>query len=143
MDLNNVTELFGDAIKGTEYTLAYNENADKFELDVTEDKDAKISVESAAGISYVVLLPNEEKETTIRNRQGDNTYAYTFHNGIKSNKVYFKTGTDGTTAEDLAWEEYDPYNGYEYVDLGLPSGLKWATCNVGASSPEEYGNYYA
>ena len=34
-------------------------------------------------------------------------------------------------------------NGHEYVDLGLPSGLKWATCNVGASSPEDYGNYYA
>ena len=32
---------------------------------------------------------------------------------------------------------------YEYVDLGLPSGLKWATCNVGASSPEEYGLYFA
>lgn len=30
-----------------------------------------------------------------------------------------------------------------YVDLGLPSGLKWATCNVGASSPEDYGSYYA
>ncbi len=29
------------------------------------------------------------------------------------------------------------------VDLGLPSGTKWACCNVGASSPEEYGNYYA
>ena len=34
-------------------------------------------------------------------------------------------------------------NGHEYVDLGLPSGLKWATCNVGASLPSEYGNYYA
>ena len=34
-------------------------------------------------------------------------------------------------------------NGHEYVDLGLPSGLKWATCNVGADSPEEYGDYYA
>lgn len=33
-------------------------------------------------------------------------------------------------------------NGYEYVDLGLPSGLKWATCNVGATSPEEYGDYF-
>jgi uncharacterized protein (TIGR02145 family) len=30
-----------------------------------------------------------------------------------------------------------------YVDLGLPSGLLWATCNVGASSPEDYGNYFA
>ena len=35
------------------------------------------------------------------------------------------------------------HNGYEYVDLGLPSGLKWAACNVGASSPEEYGDYFA
>ena len=34
-------------------------------------------------------------------------------------------------------------DGHEYVDLGLPSGLKWATCNVGASKPEEYGGYYA
>ena len=34
-------------------------------------------------------------------------------------------------------------NGYEWVNLGLPSGLKWATCNVGATKPEEYGNYYA
>ena len=37
----------------------------------------------------------------------------------------------------------DPYNGHEYVDLGLPSGLKWATCNVGADTPEEYGDYFA
>ncbi len=40
-------------------------------------------------------------------------------------------------------EPADPYNGHAYVDLGLPSGLKWATCNVGATKPEEYGNYYA
>ena len=29
------------------------------------------------------------------------------------------------------------------VDLGLPSGLKWASCNVGATTPEGYGDYYA
>ena len=40
--------------------------------------------------------------------------------------------------------ELDYYhNGYEWVDLGLPSGLKWATCNVGANSPEAHGNFYA
>ena len=32
---------------------------------------------------------------------------------------------------------------HEYVDLGLPSGTLWATCNVGASAPEEYGDYFA
>ena len=35
------------------------------------------------------------------------------------------------------------YNGHEYVDLGLPSGTLWATCNVGANSPEGYGCYFA
>jgi len=32
-------------------------------------------------------------------------------------------------------------NGHEWVDLGL--SVKWATCNVGADSPEDYGDYYA
>lgn len=31
----------------------------------------------------------------------------------------------------------------EWVDLGLPSGLLWATCNLGATTPEGYGDYYA
>ena len=31
----------------------------------------------------------------------------------------------------------------EYVDLGLPSGNLWAKCNLGASAPEAYGDYYA
>ena len=38
---------------------------------------------------------------------------------------------------------YGKHEGHEWVDLGLHSGLKWATCNVGATKPEEYGNYYA
>ena len=32
---------------------------------------------------------------------------------------------------------------HAYVDLGLPSGLLWATCNVGANAPEDYGDYFA
>ena len=32
---------------------------------------------------------------------------------------------------------------HEWVDLGLPSGTLWATTNVGASKPEEYGDYFA
>ena len=37
----------------------------------------------------------------------------------------------------------DFVNGYGYVDLGLPSGTLWAFCNVGSTTPEGYGNYYA
>ena len=32
---------------------------------------------------------------------------------------------------------------HQFVDLGLASGTLWATCNVGANSPEEYGDYFA
>ena len=44
------------------------------------------------------------------------------------------TVTSGTTPDpdDHAW-----------VDLGLPSGTLWATCNVGADYPEDYGDYFA
>ena len=31
---------------------------------------------------------------------------------------------------------------YEYVDLGLPSGLKWAKCNIGAETETDYGDYF-
>ena len=34
-------------------------------------------------------------------------------------------------------------NGHIWVDLGLPSGIKWATCNVGSTTPEGYGDYFA
>ncbi|MBQ6192177.1 MAG: hypothetical protein IJK51_07760 [Bacteroidaceae bacterium] len=37
-------------------------------------------------------------------------------------------------------EEAEPH---EWVDLGLPSGTLWATCNIGADSPEEKGDYFA
>lgn len=49
--------------------------------------------------------------------------------------------------EDLALNFYYPgqgtLNGHDWVDLGLPSGTRWATCNVGASSPEGNGTYFA
>lgn len=40
-------------------------------------------------------------------------------------------------------EESGTANGHEWVDLGLPSGTLWATCNVGANKPEDYGDYFA
>jgi hypothetical protein len=48
-----------------------------------------------------------------------------YKDGLRSDNVYF-------VVED---------NCHEYVDLGL--SVKWATCNVGANSPEEYGDYFA
>ena len=49
-------------------------------------------------------------------------------NGNVSAVSVFKSGTQ---------------DGHDYVDLGLTSGTRWATANVGASKPQDYGNYYA
>ena len=39
--------------------------------------------------------------------------------------------------------ESGAYNGHEFVNLGLSSGTLWATCNVGADNPEDYGDYFS
>ena len=43
--------------------------------------------------------------------------------------------------DDYETDNNKKEEGHEYVDLGL--SVKWATCNVGASSPEDYGDYFA
>ena len=37
---------------------------------------------------------------------------------------------------------FDPYNGHDYVDLGLPSGTLWATMNIGANRVTDYGQWF-
>ena len=50
---------------------------------------------------------------------------------------------DVTTLIDYLLTGQWPEANHEWVDLGLPSGTLWATCNVGACAPEEYGDYFA
>lgn len=57
--------------------------------------------------------------------------------------VYGEQRSFKTEEDDEVCDPDGEIGGHGYVDLGLPSGKKWATCNVGASSPEGYGNYYA
>ena len=47
---------------------------------------------------------------------------------------------DASLVESITFEEAE---NHEWVDLGLPSGTLWATCNIGANNPEEYGDYFA
>ena len=75
--------------------------------------------------------------------------------GLSPNTIYYvrayATNGIGTGyGEVLAlltsgWEDVISgyINNYSYVDLGLPSGVKWATNNIGATTSEELGNYYA
>ena len=54
--------------------------------------------------------------------------------------MYFSNSEETKT---LVFLTEAPTDTHAYVDLGLPSGLLWATCNVGAENPEEYGDYFA
>lgn len=50
--------------------------------------------------------------------------------------------TNNNTNTNTPTNPTNPTTG-EWVDLGLPSGVLWAKCNLGATTPEGYGNYYA
>ncbi|MBR5216257.1 MAG: hypothetical protein IKV80_08565 [Bacteroidales bacterium] len=141
LDLEGITNLKGNAIVGTEYALQYNNGA--FEFAVTEDASANINVTEGTTASYVVLFPNSTANVDLKS---NTSKMVTFEGGVEANKIYYKHVSD-MEYYPLAWEDYEEetntINGHEYVDLGLPSGLLWATCNVGANAPEAYGNYYA
>ena len=62
-------------------------------------------------------------------------YMHVWQDGKKTD--YVVTEVDSVTFNKMM------HNGHEYVDLGLPSGTLWATCNVGANNPEDYGDYFA
>ena len=76
---------------------------------------------------------------------------YSFY-GINNNVIlYVPVGCRKNYINNDNWKQYfkrivegTPDNiYYESIDLGLPSGTLWATCNIGATSPEDYGDYFA
>ena len=58
-----------------------------------------------------------------------------------SQQLATSTTSSSSSQSDPLLSTTGTHNGHEYVDLGL--SVKWATCNVGASSPEGYGSYFA
>ena len=141
LDLEGITNLKGEAIVGTEYTLQYVDG--EFEFAVTEDASANINITEGTTASYVVLFPNATANVDLKSNTSKKV---TFEGGVEANKIYYKHVSD-MEYYPLTWEDYEEetntINGHEYVDLGLPSGLLWATCNVGANAPEECGDYFA
>ena len=71
-----------------------------------------------------------EEDTVINNIDSEETY-------IDNDKSNMHDNVSANKANDIQMVD-----GHGCVDLGLPSGLKWATCNVGANSSEENGHYY-
>ena len=73
-------------------------------------------------LSFVAFVScDDDKALSESGSNGDS-------NGNVSAVSVYKSGTE---------------DGHDYVDLGLTSGTLWATANVGAKTPQDYGNYYA
>lgn len=81
-------------------------------------------------VMLLVLCTAASAQKVIIYESGGKTSEYKASE-IDSIAFVNKTSTHGIT------------DGHEWVDLGLPSGTLWATCNVGADSPEGWGDYFA
>lgn len=112
----------------------------------TTEKDQVITVYAIVapanlGAGNITVSVHGSGQTTyVQTVPGKNFVARSAYNIAVNN---FPSGTNAS-GEDVSWEEpANMENGHEWVDLGLPSGLKWATTNIGATSPEGYGDYFA
>ena len=65
-----------------------------------------------------------------------------YKNFARGNAYYMQVTWDGSTLNFS--NEFCPDGNHPHmIDLGLPSGIKWACCNIGANSPSECGDYFA
>lgn len=132
--------------KGASVTLKVDQTELKFSSTSSSKPIAITSNNSwsaACTESWVTLNKTEgsgdetiEVTVTANENAAARTATITFSSGDITRKVSITQGGKDTSATGSA-------NGHSYVDLGLPSGALWATCNVGAEVPEDYGDYYA
>lgn len=128
-----VNNLKGSAIVGTTFYFGYD--GQKYTLNVSGSNQIAIrGTTTNPSESFVVLFPNNKKDVDLI---ADGRYLYNFNNPIEASGLYYRYISE-VEIETLLWEDYV----HELVDLGLPSGLKWATCNIGADQFFNSGNYY-
>lgn len=84
---------------------------------------------------FVCTLTGLEPETKYYVR----AYALRGLEYYYGNEVSFTTEVNGSGGNNGG----GVVNGHSFIDLGLPSGTLWATCNVGADTPEDYGDYFS
>lgn len=104
---------------------------------------------TARGICYSTAENPTTDDSRIEVGNGVGRF-YTRITGLSKNTTYYvrayASNINGTVYGEqrtFTTQDYEQICGHDYVDLGLPSGLKWATHNIGADNPWDYGNYYA
>lgn len=102
------------------------------ELDGYVRLTATVLPENAANKNVVWSSSNEDV-APVRNGRVD---AYGYGTAIITCEAADGSGVKATCVVNIV----DPST---FVDLGLPSGTLWATCNIGAENPEDYGDYFA
>lgn len=103
------------------------------------------AITKASNSVILPILSKEGKEGTLLLTVDGSVLDDSFSRGVSGASACLQIvqGDNVLSSGYFSLYYYDPANGYEYVDLGLPSGLKWATMNVGATKPEESGDYFA
>lgn len=92
------------------------------------------------------ILPENASNKSVTWTSSDESVATVSAEGVVTG-VNYGNATITVTTEDGGYtatskvQVVDDINGHTYVEMG--DGLKWATCNVGANSPEQYGDYFA
>lgn len=109
--------MFWNALRGVEYFT--DSKTESILLDATEE-------DGECDFHLDGLIPNT-------------TYKYRAYYEVSGTKFYGETKSFKTKGGESCPDDNHPHA----IDLGLPSGTKWACCNVESSSPEGYGGYYA
>ena len=99
----------------------------------TSKKDEANKANSAAVSSFIGKLMSNQQDTS-KKVEGNHANSAALENNIARNNA---------NSKGKAYLSCPDNNHPHQIDLGLPSGTKWACCNVGASTPEGYGGYYA
>ena len=106
---------------------------------------------------YVTVVSNDETRGSVKGAgnypagakinimatPNTGSYFQQWNDGNTDNPRTITVTGDATYTAIFAANPNGNESGHDSVDLGLPSGTKWATCNVGATAPEEYGDYFA
>ncbi len=123
---------------GILYNTLLNRNTGEFS---TSSKDITLIV-STEGYTPYIYGSFAETRNTLRLKVGGSYYDRTIASSILSagNSGYY---TIPTTINHANWTPVVDVSEIRYVDLGLPSGILWAKCNLGAATEDEFGDFYA